>query len=69
MPGIIELSFSQVGERLEIHCEDDGQGLDAKDIKARAIDKGMILNDQQLTDEEIHQIIMHHGFSTRDEVA
>ena len=68
MPGIIELSFSQVGERLEIHCEDDGQGLDAKDIKARAIDKGMILNDQQLTDEEIHQIIMHHGFSTRDEV-
>lgn len=68
LPGIIELSFVQVGERLEINCKDDGKGLDAEMIKARAIEKGMILNDQQLDDEEIHQIIMQHGFSTCDEV-
>ncbi len=68
LPGIIKLSFAQVGERLEINCQDDGKGLDAQVIKERAIDKGMILNDQELTDDEIHQIIMQHGFSTRDEV-
>ncbi len=27
LPGIIQLSFSQVGERLEINCHDDGTGL------------------------------------------
>jgi chemosensory pili system protein ChpA (sensor histidine kinase/response regulator) len=68
LPAVIKLSFAQVGERLEINCQDDGNGLDAQTIKARAIDKGMILNDQELSDDEIHQIIMQHGFSTRDEV-
>ncbi|MFK8026530.1 MAG: response regulator [Gammaproteobacteria bacterium] len=68
LPGKIKLSFTQVGEKLEINCQDDGKGLNVQDIKARAIDKGMILNEQELTDEEIHQIIMQHGFSTRDEV-
>jgi len=68
VPAIITLSFEQVGERLEITCQDDGQGLDAEQIKTRALDKGMIDEDQQLTEQEIHQIIMRHGFSTRDQV-
>ena len=68
LPGIINLSFAQTGERLEINCKDDGKGLNSEEIKLRAIDKGMILNDQDLTDEELQQIIMQHGFSTRDEV-
>lgn len=68
LPGVIKLTFAQVGERLEINCEDDGIGLNAEQIKARAIDKGMIPEDQDISDDEIHQIIMQHGFSTRDEV-
>ncbi len=68
LPGVINLSFVQTGERLEINCKDDGKGLDSEEIKLRAIEKGLILNDQDLTDEEIQQIIMQHGFSTRDEV-
>ncbi|MDW3094291.1 MAG: response regulator [Gammaproteobacteria bacterium] len=68
LPGIINLSFSQTGERLEIYCKDDGQGLNIEEIKSRAIDKGMVLNEQDLTDDEVQQIIMQHGFSTRDEV-
>ena len=68
LPGMIKLTFAHVGERLEIKCHDDGKGLDTEAIKARAIDKGMILNDRELSNEEIHQIIMQHGFSTRNEV-
>ncbi len=44
------------------------QVLNIDEIKACAIDKDIISSDQELTDEEVHQIIMQHGFSTRHEV-
>ena len=68
IPGVITLDFSQNGERLVIKCHDDGRGLNIKDIRAKAIEKGIISEDQTISDEEIHQIIMQHGFSTRQEV-
>ncbi len=68
LPAKITLSFEQVGERLEISCHDDGKGLDAEQIHARALAKGLITQDQDLSQQEIYQIIMQHGFSTRDEV-
>ena len=67
-PAVIKLSFEQVGERLQIVCEDDGQGLDADQIRKRAVEKDFITGDQQLSDQEIYQLIMQHGFTTRDQV-
>ncbi len=68
LPAVITLSFQQVGERLDIVCQDDGQGLDTAAIQSRAIERGLIDNGQSLTEAEIQQIIMQHGFSTRDQV-
>ena len=49
--GSIKLTFLQTGERLEISCKDDGKGLDAQKIRQRAIEKNLLLNeDQQLDD-------------------
>lgn len=68
LPGMITLDFAQNGERLSIKCHDDGSGLNIKEIRSKAIEKGLISEDQNISDEEIHQIIMQHGFSTRQEV-
>ena len=66
--GRIELSFVQEGDRILVTCLDDGQGLDAELIRAKAIEKQIINEDDDLTDDEIHQLIMRHGLSTRTEV-
>lgn len=66
--GRIELSFIQDGDRIVVTCLDDGQGLDAQLIRESAIEKQIISDDESFSDEEIYQLIMRHGLSTRTEV-
>ena len=66
--GQIDLSFVQEGDRIVVTCSDDGQGLDTELIRARAIEKQIIDEDENLSDDEIYQLIMRHGLSTRTEV-
>lgn len=66
--GRIELSFVQDGDRIVVTCLDDGKGLDANLIRAKAVEKQLISDDDDLSDEEIYQLIMRHGLSTRTEV-
>lgn len=68
LPGRIELTVKQDGDRMVVYCHDDGQGLNADKILIRAIARGLVRSDQELSKEEIYQLILKHGFSTRDEV-
>ena len=66
--GKIELDISRQGTDIVIEFKDDGRGIDAAKIRAKAIDLGLIKKDQTLTDEDVIQYIFHPGFSTAEKV-
>ena len=68
LTGRIELNISRQGTDVLVEFKDDGKGIDPKVIKAKALQKGLIQQEQNLTDEEILQYIFHHGFSTAQQV-
>lgn len=63
--GKITLEFSRKGNYAVITCKDDGGGLASGSILQTAIKKGLISAKQQLTEAEIHKLILIPGFSTR----
>jgi two-component system chemotaxis sensor kinase CheA len=67
------LAAKQIGDRERLHLEirDDGRGLDLLKIRATAVRKGLMTEDESLTasDETIQNLIFAAGFSTRTEVS
>lgn len=66
--GKIELNISRQGTDILIAFKDDGRGVDANKVKAKAIDVGLIQANQQMSREDILQYIFHPGLSTADQV-
>lgn len=67
--GKIVLAASHVGGDVVISIKDDGKGLDKERIYDKAFEKGLITKAMDAcTDQEIYQMIMHAGFSTKVEV-
>jgi two-component system chemotaxis sensor kinase CheA len=62
--GMIHLSAKHSGAYVLIEIVDDGAGLDAGAIRAKAIEKGLITSDAELTEKEIYSLILAPGFST-----
>lgn len=62
--GTITLSAEHSGTSVVIRITDDGAGLDAEAIRAKAIERGLIGADASLSEHEIHQLILQPGLST-----
>ena len=54
------------GTQVSIRVIDDGHGLDAAKIRAKAIERNLINADKELSTQEIHSLIFTPGFSTAD---
>jgi len=67
--GNISLVARHAGAEVLISVSEDGRGLDAKRIRAKAEENGLIAADAVLTDAELHQLIFQPGFSTAKEVS
>ncbi|MDQ5770201.1 hybrid sensor histidine kinase/response regulator [Thiothrix subterranea] len=67
--GQIELRFEQKGNQIHLTLSDDGQGLNPEQIRARAIERGMIKPDSKLSESDILRLILQPGFTTRDQVS
>jgi chemosensory pili system protein ChpA (sensor histidine kinase/response regulator) len=67
--GTIRLQFSQAGNHVTLTIEDDGAGMDVGRIRAKALERGLIKADQELTEQAILRLVLLPGFSTRDEVS
>ena len=67
--GHISLVARHAGAEVLISVSDDGRGLDAKRIRAKAEENGLVTPDAVLTDVELNQLIFHPGFSTAKEVS
>jgi len=68
--GSVELRAEREHDTVVITVEDDGGGIDADAIRAKAAEKGIRPREEldDLPDEEIYDYIFHPGFSTNDEI-
>ena len=64
--GTVLIKASTAGSYVLIEIEDDGAGLDLMKIRKKAVEKGVIRDEAQLTDDEIAQLIFEPGFSTAE---
>ncbi len=67
--GVVTIKAFHEGNNLVIEISDDGKGINAKVIREKAIEKGVISANATLSDEEIVNLIFHPGFSTKSEVS
>lgn len=67
--GTLHLSAAHEGGNVIIKVEDDGAGLNREKILAKAIQKGIVQPNEELSDERIDNLIFQAGFSTADQVS
>jgi len=67
--GRILLTFARQGQQVVLRCQDDGRGLDLQAIQQRAIERGLLAEEQALSDAEISRLVLLPGFSTRHTVS
>lgn len=67
--GKITLSAFQQGGLVVIGVADDGKGIDAREIKSKAIEQKLITKEEteQMSSEQILQFIFSPGFTTKNE--
>ncbi len=66
--GTIVLSACHQGGNIVIEIKDDGKGLDAEKLHSKAIEKGLISAEDNLTESQIYELIFKPGFSTAEKV-
>jgi two-component system chemotaxis sensor kinase CheA len=66
--GVVRLSATHSGGNVLIKITDDGAGLDREMIRAKAIDKGLISPEAELSEKDTYSLIFHAGFSTAKSV-
>jgi len=66
--GQLKLAAYHEAGHIVIAISDDGNGINKARVKAKAIEKGIINADMQLTDNELNHLIFHPGFSTTETV-
>lgn len=67
--GTIRLSAEQAGGNILIIVEDDGAGINRERVVQTGRDRGIVGPDQQLTEEQIDNLIFAPGFSTAEAVS
>ena len=66
--GTVLLKASNEGNMIIIEIADDGKGIDVDSITAKAIERGLIHPNKELTDIEAFNLIFEPGFSTAKEI-
>ena len=64
LEGVVKLSAAHRSGRVIIEVSDDGKGINRERVREKAIEKGLIAADAQLSEEDIDNLIFLPGFST-----
>ncbi|NLD15741.1 MAG: chemotaxis protein CheA [Gammaproteobacteria bacterium] len=69
--GKVVLSAAQEGDHILLMITDDGKGMNADVLRAKAVEKGMLDKDaaDRLTELECYNLIFAPGFSTKTEIS
>jgi two-component system chemotaxis sensor kinase CheA len=62
--GTVRLTAEHSGGAVIIRIVDDGRGLDARAIRVKAVERGLISPDAELSEKELYNLIFLPGFST-----
>lgn len=62
--GTVELDAFYQGDSIVIEIRDDGRGLDPDKLYAKGVERGLISPEDQLTEQELFQLVLAPGFST-----
>jgi two-component system chemotaxis sensor kinase CheA len=66
--GTIQLKAYHRGGNIVIEIIDDGKGLDAARIRRKAVERGLITDNAQMSEKDIFNLVMLPGLSTADEI-
>jgi two-component system, chemotaxis family, sensor kinase CheA len=68
--GTIRLSAYHHGNQVVVEVSDDGRGIDAQKVKAKALEKGLITFEDadRLSEADVLELVLRPGFSTADEI-
>jgi two-component system chemotaxis sensor kinase CheA len=66
--GTIRLAAAHVGSSVVITIADDGHGIDAAAVRAKAVQKGLLTAEARPSEQEIYELIFQPGFSTARQV-
>lgn len=66
--GNIALSAYHEGGNIHVEVVDDGKGMDPEVIFNKAVEKGVVGEEEKMTEQEIFHLIFRPGFSTAAEV-
>jgi len=67
--GTLELAAFHEGGNIIIEVRDDGAGLNKAKILQKARERALVAPDQELTDEQIDNLIFMPGFSTAEQIS
>ncbi len=67
--GTILLSATQESNHVLITIMDDGSGIDAAVVRSKAVARGLLRGDEQLSERELVQLVFAQGFSTAERVS
>ncbi len=67
--GTVTLNAFHKGGNIVIEVKDDGKGLDHEILFQKAVEKGVISADAQLSKEQIFNLIFEPGFSTAEQLS
>lgn len=67
--GNVTIAVSRDATEVVIKVTDDGKGLDRDAIRSKAVERGLLREDAQLSDRDLFQFILETGFSTATTVS
>ncbi|NTS76516.1 chemotaxis protein CheA [Catenovulum sp. SM1970] len=67
--GLLTLNAYHQGGNVVVEIADDGKGLNTEKIRSKAIENGLIKDTDELSEQDINELIFEPGFSTADQVS
>ncbi len=67
--GVVTLSAYHRGGNIIIEVKDDGRGINKHKVFQKAIERGLVKAEDELSDAQIYNLIMQPGFSTADTIS
>ena len=67
--GVVNLNAYHQGGNVVIEITDDGAGLNHERIFSKAVERGLVKADDELSDAQIYDLLFEPGFSTAEQVS
>jgi two-component system, chemotaxis family, sensor kinase CheA len=68
--GTVQLTACHQGNHVIVEVRDDGRGIEAQQVKAKAVEKELVTAEEaaRLTEPELLALLFHPGFSTAEQI-